>query len=155
MLKICRDAWYENKDALEDVIRKDAALNSCDYKYLVKLIITHILNPYISEEDCKFNADLITVIDNGDYQGTQLFIIPRDTYQPGAGDYIMTCCYYGSCSVCDTLLSIQNWEGGPRSEEQVNDFMTLCRHLVCNIIKPYNHNWRSEEEFEEVPGFEE
>jgi hypothetical protein len=28
--------------------------------------------------------------------------------------------------------------------------MTLCRHLVCNMVKPYNKGWSYDEAFEEV-----
>lgn len=150
MLKFCRDAWYENKDKLEAVIMMDKNLNHCEYSYLVKLVVEHILNPSIETNWMKFNADAITVIDNGDYQGTVLFMIPRKTYQPSAGDYLLTYSYYGSCSGCDTLLSIQDWGDKLPTENQIKDYMTICKDLVCNIVKPYNSGWREDEEFIEV-----
>lgn len=150
MIKFCIDAWHENKDKLEAVIMMDAKLNSCDYSYLVKLIVEYILNPSIKSSYEKFNADKITVIDDGDYQGTLLFMIPRDTYQPSEYDYLLTYAGYGSCSGCDTLLSIQSWEDKLPTENQVKNFMTLCRDLVCNIVKPYNCGWRKDEKFVEV-----
>jgi hypothetical protein len=52
----------------------------------------------------------MTVIDDGDYQGTQIFIIPTDTYQPSVKDYVMTDTYYGSCSGCDTLQAISGYD---------------------------------------------
>ena len=99
-----------------------------------------------------FDAEEITTIDNGDYQGTQLFMIPRNTYQPSAGDYLLTFTYYGSCSGCDTLQAIQSWRDDDKvpTEEQVKDFMTLCRDLVCNITKPFNEGWREDEKFTEI-----
>lgn len=49
----------------------------------------------------------IHVINDGDWSGTGIFIIPeKDVYQPGIEDYLMTHTYYGSCSGCDTLLNI-------------------------------------------------
>jgi hypothetical protein len=155
MLKFCRDAWYENKDKLEAVIMMDTKLNSCDYSYLVELVIEYILNPSIETGWKKFDAKNITVIDNGDYQGTILFMIPRKTYQPNFNDYLLTYSYYGSCSGCDTLLSIQDWEDGVPTENQVKDYMALCKDLVCNIVKPYNYGWQEEEEFAKIADVDE
>lgn len=146
MLKFCRDAWYKNKDKLEAAIKTDTNLNSCEYSYLVKLIVNYILNLSTEEE---FDADAITIIDNGDYQGTVLFMIPRKTYQPNPNDYLLTYCYYGSCSGCDSLQSIQDYEYGVPTEKQVKDYMILCKDLVCNIVKPYNYGWQ-EENFTEI-----
>ena len=150
MLKFCKDAWYENKDKLEAVIMMDTNLNSCEYRYLVKLVVKYILNPSIETNWEKFDADAITVIDNGDYQGTLLFMIPRKTYQPTASDYLLTYSYYGSCSGCDSLMAIQDWKDEVPTESQVADYMMLCKDLVCNIVKPYNHGWREEEQFVEI-----
>ena len=110
MLKYCRDKWYENKDKLEEAIRNSDDLNFCNYKTLVEMIVEYILNPSSDDNSIdEFDEDEITVIDNGDYQGTQLFMIPRKTYQPSAGDYLLTYTYYGSCSGCDTLQGMQKW----------------------------------------------
>ena len=80
----------------------------------------------------------MTVIDNGDYQGTQIFIIPINTYQPGVDEYVYTHTYYGSCSGCDTLQAIQSWDGDELpNEEQVKDYMELALHLLqkCHFMK--------------------
>jgi hypothetical protein len=150
MLKYCLKKWNKNKGLLEERLKKDATLNSCDYTDLVKLVVDFILNPHEEYEDNKWDSKHITVVDNGDYQGTLLFLIPRDTYQPGEYDYLMTYVGYGSCSGCDTLKAIQEWNDAPLTERQVKDFMTLCKDLVTNMVKPYNGGWRSEEEFVEV-----
>lgn len=79
----------------------------------------------------------MTVIDNGDYQGTQIFIIPSNTYQPSVEDYVYTNTYYGSCSGCDTLQAISNYEEGFPDEEQIKDYMELSLHLLqkCKWLK--------------------
>jgi hypothetical protein len=57
----------------------------------------------------------IHVIDDGDYQGTLLFVVAASGYQPDT--YWTTRVYYGSCSGCDALEGAwgngddQNWEG--------------------------------------------
>ena len=152
ILIYCRDKWYENKDKLEAAIMMDTKINTytCNYEYLVKLIVEYILNPSTEEEDWKFDSDAITVIDNGDYQGTILFMIPRKRYQPNASEYILTYSEYGSCDCCDTLMSIQDYRKELPTENQVKEYMTLCKDLVCNIVKPYNYGWREDERFTEI-----
>lgn len=151
MLKYCLRKWDKNKSKLEEALKNDGCLNSCDYLYLLKITVETIFNTgneYSSED---WDIEKITQIDNGDYQGTLLFLIPSKTYQPSESEYLMTFVGYGSCSGCDTLLDIQSWhyEGLP-TEQQLKDYMTLCRDMVCNIIKPYNSGWRNNEDFEQV-----
>lgn len=147
MIKFCLKQWDKNKQRLEDAIREDRTLNECEYKHLVEMVVEYILN---DENSIHYNKGEITVIDNGDYQGTLLFLIPENTYQPSASDYLMTFVEYGSCSGCDTLQAIQDWGKTTPTEQQVKDFMMLCKDLVCNMIKPYNTGWRNNEDFEQV-----
>ena len=51
MLKYCLDKWNKNKGLLEEQLRKDTKLNSCEYSYLVKLVVDFILNPRTEYED--------------------------------------------------------------------------------------------------------
>lgn len=148
MLKYCLKKWDENKNNLEKQLRTDTTLNTCEYVDLVKLLVTHVLNQG-ENYDLKWSVKRITVVDNGDYQGTQLFLIPLDTYQPTEDEYLLTFVNYGSCSGCDTLQAIQNWDEKLLTEKQVKDFMSLCKDLLTNMIKPYNYGWRFKEEFEQ------
>ena len=151
MIKYCYDKWNRNKEKLRNWLKNTEGLNSCVYEDLMKAVATYILN---DENDNDWDAKNITVIDDGDYQGTIVFLIPRYTYQPCEYDYLMSFANYGSCSVCDTLLSIQDWRYGYDqrylSEEQIDDFMNLCKDLVCNIVKPYNNGWRYSSDFDAV-----
>jgi hypothetical protein len=149
MLKYCRDKWDKNKEKLETALREAENLNYCSYETLVEMVVEHILNPEAGYDDT-YDKENITVIDNGDYQGTQLFMIPTKTYQPDESKYLLTFVSYGSCSGCDTLQSIQDWKEGKLTDSQVKDFMILCKDLVCNIIKPYNSGWRRDEKYEEI-----
>ena len=148
MLKYCLDKWNQNKNLLEEQLKSDFTLNSCEYPYLVKLVVDFILNP--GSYGTRWNSENITVVDDGDYQGTQLFLIPLCTYQPSEFEYLMTYTDYGSCSGCDTLLALQDWGEKPLTESQIKDFMRLCKDLITNMIKPYNGGWRFEEDFSEV-----
>lgn len=145
MLKYCLEKWNKNKDVLENKLREDTSLYNCDYGYLVNLVVEHILN--VGSTDYAWSSDKITEIDNGDYQGTLLFLIPRRTYQPSEYDYLMTYIGYGSCSVCDYLQSIQPWEKRTLNDNEVKKFMSLCKDILTNMIKPYNGGWREDDRF--------
>lgn len=72
-------------------------------------------------------------IDDGDYQGTLLFLIAAVGYQPS--DYWYVKVYYGSCSGCDTLQSISGYSGEPPSTQQAKDYQTLALHIVQGLKK--------------------
>lgn len=147
MLKYCLRKWDENKKKLEEELLKDPDLNGCKYKHIVEKVVEIILN---TNEEYLWNSEGITEIDDGDYQGTLLFLIPRKTYQPSEHEYLMTYVGYGSCSGCDTLQAIQDYGENLISEDQLKGFMALCKDIITNMIKPYNYGWRNEEEFTEV-----
>lgn len=147
MIKYCYNKWRDNSEKLLEKLKSDTSLSTCDYKYLVQLVVKYILNNGFDEDSWGligdgWSADRVTEIDNGEYQGTLLFLIPENCYQPSHTEYLMTYVDYGSCSYCDTLQSIQcGWDyGDPPTEAQVKDFFTLCRDLVMHMIKPYNLN---------------
>ena len=123
-------AWEKNKDKLEEYFRKTRQEEYGNYEDLVKLLFDIVINPSIECDHYRLDTENILVIDDGDYQGTQVFILHRDQYQPSVEDYVCTNTYYGSCSGCDTLLSINEYEDGLPSESQVNDYMDLCLHLL-------------------------
>lgn len=132
------ELWDKNKDKLRGYFTKTNQSEYDSYSKLVKIIITKILNN--DEYDYKnpnYNTNNITVIDDGDWQGTQLFLIPQDTYQPNATEYLVTHVYYGSCSGCDTLQAINTYDYGLPNEIQVEDYMKLCLHLVQNMKPLY------------------
>lgn len=150
MIKFCKDQWDANRERLEEALKGDTQLNKCDYEYLLSLVVTHILNPGLTNFERGWSAENITVIDNGDYQGTLMFLIPKDCYQPSESEYLLTFVNYGSCSVCDTLMGIQDWDDVPPTEQQLKDYMALCKDLVANMVKPYNNGWREDERYNTV-----
>lgn len=110
----------------------------CDYHELLEMTIKHIINNSETDYYEKFlNEDKIRKIDDGDYQGTLIFIIPEATYQPSEYDYYVTFADYGSCSACDTLQAIQYGNTYESKEEQVNDLMTLCLHMIERMKRLY------------------
>lgn len=79
------------------------------------------------------DPERITAIDHGDYQGTQLFVIASNDYQPRTFWYVMVS--YGSCSSCDTLQGIRNYTDEPPTDEQASDYLTLALHIVQGLKK--------------------
>ena len=124
--------WEENKHKLEEYF---ATTNQEEYSRSYTRIVETIFKLCLKEADDYngFNLDALKVIDDGDYQGTMIFIIPKDTYQPTVGDYVMTDTYYGSCSGCDTLQAICSYGEGLPTDEQVKEYMTLALHLVQKL----------------------
>lgn len=126
--------WEENKHLLEEWFKN----TPCDYEYqkIVEKLFELVLKPldgYRSE----FDVEEITTIDNGDYQGTQIFLIPYECYQPSESEYVVTYQSYGSCSGCDSLLSISVYSGDKPNEQQIKDLMSLALHLMQNAKPLY------------------
>lgn len=115
------EKWEHRKNKLKEWFEANETPSS--YKEIFEKIIELIIT---EDERNKFNLEKIRVIDDGDYQGTQIFIAFLDTYQPSVEEYIMTSVYYGSCSGCDTLQSICY----SIDENRVNDLMTLSLHMI-------------------------
>ena len=152
MLKILVRKWDENKDKLQQELSTRESLKLYEYKDLVKLTFEVIYNIDEVWDHNQLDLDRITEIDNGDYQGTLLYLIPFDSYQPSESEYLMTYVGYGSCSGCDTLKSIRGEfpDDDKLTESQVKAFMNLCKDILTNTIKPYNCGWRNDEDFEHI-----
>lgn len=73
----------------------------------------------------KPNPDNIHVIDDGDYQGTLLFIIPERSYQPST--YWAVSVDYGSCSGCDTFQSYATYDD---SKDSAPEMVTMALHMI-------------------------
>lgn len=148
MIVYCLGKWERNKQALKEALMSDKELRTCEYKHLIEMVVKHILNNSQESEDREWNTSKITEIDDGDYQGTLLYVIHKETYQPSECDYLMTFVSYGSCSGCDTLQDIQRYDRD--DDVPIKDFMALCRDIVSNIVKPFNTGWRNQKDFEPV-----
>ena len=104
MTRIMKERWDANKDKLRDALAERTDLNHCNYEDLVNLAFEVIYNTDANETGYQvLNLNNTTVVDDGDYQGTVVFLIPFDTYQPSEHEYIMTYIGYGSCCGCDVL----------------------------------------------------
>ncbi|MDK2772133.1 MAG: hypothetical protein KYX68_07960 [Flavobacterium sp.] len=126
------EKWEENKFKLEEYFKTTKQSEYSNYKDIVvklfEIVIVGVKNKWNGTDN--YDVSKITVIDDGDYQGTQIFLIPKETYQPSVEDYIMTNTYYGSCSGCDTLQGFSCYDDDLPTEEQISEYMTLALHLV-------------------------
>lgn len=124
------ERWEKGKENLQKYLSTHKIENTCEsYEDLVKVLINQCLN--YSKDYPIFSTEFVC-IDNGDYQGTQIFVLHYNTYQPNASDYYIFDNDYGSCSGCDTLLGIIGYgstDGFP-NEDMVNKLITLCLHMV-------------------------
>lgn len=153
MTKIMKELWNLNEGKLRATLANRTDLNDCCYRDLVKLTFDVIYNSIELPNVDRLDTDHITVVDNGNYQGTLLFLIPFDTYQPSENEYLMTYIGYGSCSGCDALQGAQDWDFDSNkklTETQIRDFMSICLDLIRNTIRPYNYGWRHSELFDTV-----
>lgn len=120
-------AW----DARKHILRaKFAKKLPKDYKSIVKSVVS-----ILGGDNSRLCPDPTRVveIDHGEYQGTLVFVIASEGYQPDTYWYVMV--GYGSCSACDTLEGIKDSvdEDGPPTSEQLDDYMTLALHIVQGL----------------------
>ena len=91
-------AWDERKGEIEAKFRANHPDN---YMEVVRNVIEILDNGYDTPDSKNIHE-----IDDGDYQGTLLYLIPENCYQPS--DYWYVKVSYGSCSGCDTLEGIRD-----------------------------------------------
>jgi hypothetical protein len=115
--------WEERKHLLEQWLNKNEPVSYKHiYMMLFKLVITR------SERgELEWDWNRYVKIDDGEYQGNEIYILCSNVYQPELTDYIFTSVAYGSCSVCDTFQAIQESED---KAERVKGYMTLALHMV-------------------------
>ena len=127
MIKEFVEKWNKYKNDLEEFFRNTEQEKYSSYEEIVRILFDKVIN---KDEEEPFDTKNICVIDDGNYQGTQIFILHKDVYQPRIDEYVYTNTYYGSCSGCDTLLSISSYIDELPSEEQIKEYMTLALHLL-------------------------
>lgn len=75
--------WDDNKELLRNYIANTRQEEYKEYLKLVKLVVKFILNGGKEDFDYEsFDVDNITEVNNGDYQGTLIYLIPLSYYQP-------------------------------------------------------------------------
>jgi hypothetical protein len=118
--------WELNKQSIRAAFEEK---HPDEYIDIVREVIVDI-----SDEDDYYSpsAARIHQINDGDYQGTLLFVIGAKGYQPSDYWYVMI--GYGSCSGCDTLQRIRGYDYDQKpTKEQVDDYMVLALHVVQQL----------------------
>jgi len=126
MIEAAIKNWESNKHKLEQKLIELG--DDPNYEELVKLTIeTIITDEEVWGQDVP-DPERITQIDHGDYQGTFLFVIAEQGYQPSKYWYVYVS--YGSCSGFDTLQAINMDED---KGQKIKDYMMLCLHIVQEL----------------------
>jgi hypothetical protein len=127
MIKELTKQFQDNKHKLRAKYEKE---RPSGYEDIVKDVIK-----IIGKTDNYYKApdpERITKIDEGDYQGTLVFVISCQGYQPHEYYYLRM--WYGSCSGCDAFLSTQGW-GDEITEDEVDGYMTMALHTAQRLKK--------------------
>lgn len=150
MLKWVELAWAENSDELKRELGKGSYYS---YSDLFKLAIEVVLNPYIDNHTLldTLNADRITTIDDGGWQGTQILIVPTSAYQPSQDDYYWTSVWYGSCSGCDALQAANDYK---RKTDRVQAWCLLCLNMLQRLSRLTGDNSQDENPYYTDPKIE-
>lgn len=136
MIKEFVAAWDKNHPYLEKYFKEHRQSEYDSYTKLVKVLFEVVINSTLGAKYKTYDTEDLHIIDDGDYQGTKIFILHKNTYQPSVDEYVYTYVHYGSCSGCDTLKGINDdWDDGLPNETQVNGYMYLCLHLLQRCHK--------------------
>ena len=120
------DRFMARKERLENMFSS----HPVNYAEIVKNVVTVITNKDDYDEP---DPDRIHEIDDGEYQGTLVYVIAATGYQPS--DYWYVKVGYGSCSGCDMLESIHGYSSDPVTDDQKKCYMLLALHIVQGIKK--------------------
>lgn len=126
MIKEFVDKFIDQKAA----VKASITTHPEDYKELVKRVVEIVSD---KDEYDSMDPERIHTINDGDYQGTLVFVIGSRDYQPSKYWYVKV--FYGSCSGCDTLQNIRGYGDyeEPPTEQQVEDYWILMLHIVQNL----------------------
>jgi len=124
-------AWDQDKNKIKDFFEKNHPENYSDIVLqVVKMLSESDLTGFGDHE--KPDPDRIHEIDDGDYQGTLIYVIGCGGYQPDKYWYVKV--GYGSYSGCDTLLNIRYSDCDTKpSKDQVKQYMMLALHIIQGL----------------------
>jgi hypothetical protein len=120
--------WEKNKHLIQRVFELK---HPESYKDVVHAVIDSLYDEDSDDYYERPSSTRIHEIDDGDYQGTLLYVIGASGYQPSTYWYVKV--GYGSCSACDTLKGIRNYEDDTPTPEQVKEYMVLALHIIQGL----------------------
>lgn len=127
--------WFSHNHMVREQFEKQIP-NS--YMDIVQAVVAML---HDEDDYGSIDPNRIHEIDDGDYQGTLLYVIGASSCQPS--DYWYVKVSYGSCSACDTLQAITSGEWACDTDEEkaawkketVDKLMTLALHIVQRLKK--------------------
>ena len=138
MIKKYIDLWQKNKASMKDFLKRTRQEN-LDYKLLLSKTIELSINCDLNDYD-KLDTENIIEMGDGDYQGCLVYVIsPCKAYvtSPYPNSYVTTYVWYGSCSGCDALEGIREYDDGLPNDNQIESYMLLCLHMLERMKKLY------------------
>jgi hypothetical protein len=126
MIEAFTKAWFANLHTMRE---KFTAKHPDNYKEVVRAVVQMLAEG--STDYDKPDPERIYEIDDGNYQGTHVYVIGEQGYQPNKYWYVKVS--YGSCSGCDTLKNIKSYRDGQPDADQVGKYMTLALHIVQGL----------------------
>ena len=139
MIQTFVTAWDKNKVSLRNYLGGHPMGDYKEYKDLVSLLFQLVINPYLAAlgEDI-YDVTKIHEIDDSEYTGTLMYLIPVKTFGPSPWQYVLTHQYYGSCSGCDDLQGIHHYEYEDYpSNDEIDEYMQLFLGLLQHCKIPY------------------
>ena len=128
MIEEFTKAWFAN---LHKMREKFTAKHPKDYKEIVCSVVEMLSLSDGGYSWEKPDPERIHEIDDGDYQGTLVYVIAAQGYQPSQYWYLKIA--YGTCSVCDTLKRINDFDSDSPNDDQVSQYMTLALHIIQGL----------------------
>lgn len=131
MIKEFIKRFQEIKPALLEQFSKEEPESYEDiFKQTIKMMFENSEDTYSCNSETP-DPERITVIDNGDYQGTLVFVVASKSYQPS--DYWVSTVDYGSCSGCDTFQAYSTYGDDPK--ESAPQMLTMALHMIESMKK--------------------
>lgn len=149
MIKDFIDKWHERKHLAKEWFvakmenHKFAFYHGPLYKDVVQMLVTEVL---------RFDKSEIAEFATSSYSGDKLYIICKysEHYGRQVDEIYHTHNYYGSCYGCDTLeRCFYDYGEEGKKELAINDFMTLCLHLIQRM-KQFDFDYTDEEMKDEM-----
>jgi len=124
MLQEFVDIFIAHRNELEEYFQQH---EPADYGVIVKETIG-LLRKHGAHLEAVPDPERITEVDHGDYQGTLVFVVGEEGYQPST--YWTMVCSYGSCSGCDTIEKIMTIK---TTTGRAREYADLALHLIQKI----------------------
>ena len=125
MIKELCERWEKKK---VELFEKYSEKHPDSYESIVRDVVSLFSD---DSSPIRLDPERITVIDHGQYQGTLLFVIGEEGYQPER--YYSIFVNYGSCGGCDTFQRIKYDFDEDGITSQTELYMRLALHLFQSL----------------------